>query len=186
MAFYEGILVVSYALNQEAIVTNNQKGSRPRVQKVFQDSKHVRIQVVAWLVQYQHVWLFQKNAQKCQTPTLSSREVLQAVGKLSAIKAQTFKQLCRALHLAVYQVTCLVLAKQFKNSPCLFCGKRINLLRKPAKFNGLSYLQETRRWVQLLCHQLKKRRLTSAVLAQNAIAVSRANEPLNMLDDVYL
>ena len=111
---------------------------------------------------------------------------MQAVGKLSTIKAQAFKQLRRALHLAVYQVTCLVLAQQFKNSPRLFCGKRINLLRKPTKFDGLAYLYQTRRWLQLLRHQFKKRRFTSAILAQNAIAVTWTNEPLDVLNDVYL
>ena len=179
-------MVIGNALNQETVMADYQKGSWPGIQQVFQDSKHVRIQVVAWLVQHQYVRLFQKDAQKCQTPTLATGEVLQAISELSAIKTQTFKQLRRALHFAVYQVTCLVLAKQFKNSPRLFCSKGINLLRKPAKFDGLAHLYQTRCRLQLLCHQLKKRRLTSAILAQNAIAVARANEPLDVLDDLCL
>ena len=147
MAVDEGILVVGDTLNQEAIMADNQKCSRPRIQKVFQDGQHIRVQIVAWLVQYQHVWLFQKNAQERQASTLATGEVLQAIGKLSAVKAQAFKQLCRTLHLAVYQVAGLVLAQKLKYRPGLFSGKRINLLRKPSKFDRLSYLHQTRGWL---------------------------------------
>ncbi len=76
MAVDEGILVVSHTLNQEAVMADDQ---RSRVQKVFEDGQIASI--VAWLVQYWHVWLFQKNAQQCQTPALATGGLVK-IGKL--------------------------------------------------------------------------------------------------------
>ncbi len=62
VAVYEGILVVSYAFNQEAVMADYQKRSRPR-KSSRSSGQACRIQVVPGS-EYQHVWLFQKDAQK--------------------------------------------------------------------------------------------------------------------------
>jgi hypothetical protein len=56
-----GELIVRDALEQVAVVRDNEQGARPGVEQVLHRNQHVGVEVVRWLVENQHVRLVQEN-----------------------------------------------------------------------------------------------------------------------------
>ena len=68
LALHESKLIVGHALHEISIVRNHQKRSRPAVKQIFKNGQHIGVQIIARLIKYQDVWLFEKR----QTSPLSA------------------------------------------------------------------------------------------------------------------
>ena len=71
-------MVVGHALHQIAIVRHHHERARPRVQQVLQNGEHVGVQVIAGLVEDEHVGFLQQDEQQLQTALLPAGEVADA------------------------------------------------------------------------------------------------------------
>ena len=71
-------LVVGHAFHQIAIVRHHNERARPRIEQIFQHGEHVSIEVVARLVENEHVGLFQQNEQQLQAALLAARQIVDA------------------------------------------------------------------------------------------------------------
>ena len=86
-------LLVGHALHQKAVVRHQNQRAGPAVQQVLDNRQHVGIQVVAGLVQDEHVGLVQDRQQQRQATALAARKIADAAPELLRRKAQTLAEL---------------------------------------------------------------------------------------------
>ena len=86
-------LLVGHALHQEAVVRHQNQRARPAVEQVLDNRQHVGIQVVAGLVQDEHVGLVQDCQQQRQATALTARKIADTTPELLRRKAQTLAEL---------------------------------------------------------------------------------------------
>ncbi len=101
LAVDDRILVVGHALHQVAVVRDEDQRPGPLVQQALHNREHVRVEVIARLVEHEHVGLLEQHAEQCQTAALAPGEVANVAGKVRPAKAQPLGELRGALGLAV-------------------------------------------------------------------------------------
>ena len=170
-------LLVGHALHQKAVVRHQDQRAGPAVQQVLDNREHVGIQVVARLVQDEHVGLVQNRQQQRQATALAARKIADAAPELLRRKAQTLAELLGRSLLAVDDVVLLIVAEHLADRVAHVGLELLELLRQHAKAHCLANLHAAARGFNLALDHVEQRRLTGAVLAQKAIAVARTNEP---------
>ena len=170
-------LLVGHALHEEAVVCHQNQRAGPAVEQVLDNREHVGIQIVAGLVQDEHVGLVQDRQQQRQATALAARKVADAAPELLRRKAQALAKLLGRSLLAVDDVVLLIVAEHFADRIAHVGLELLELLRQHAKTHRLADLHAAAKGRDLALNHAKQRRLAGTVLAQKAIAVARANEP---------
>ena len=177
MAIEQCPLLVGHALHQKAIVCHQDQRAGPAVQQVLDNREHVGIQVVARLVQDEHVGLVQNRQQQRQATALAARKIADAAPELLRRKAQALAELLGRSLLAVDNVVLLIVAEHLADRVAHVGFELLELLRQHAKAHCLANLHAAARGFNLALDHAEQRRLAGTVLAQQAIAVARTNEP---------
>ena len=170
-------LLVGHALHQKAVVRHQDQRAGPAVQQVLDNREHVGIQVVARLVQDEHVGLVQNRQQQRQATALAARKIADAAPELLRRKAQALAKLLGRSLLAVDDVVLLIVAEHLADRVAHVGLELLELLRQHAKAHCLANLHAAARGRNFALDHIKQRRLASAILAQKTIAVARTNEP---------
>ena len=72
LAVYERELVVADAVHEVAVVRDEQDRPRPGVEQVLEQHEHVGVEVVARLVEQQHVGLVEQDEHELQPAPLAA------------------------------------------------------------------------------------------------------------------
>ena len=170
-------LLVGHALHQEAVVCHQDQRAGPAVEQVLDNREHVGIQVVAGLVQDEHVGLVQDRQQQRQATALAARKIADAAPELLRRKSQALAELLGRSLLAVDDVVLLIVAEHLADRVAHVGLELLELLRQHAKAYRLANLHAAARGRNFALDHIKQRRLASAILTQKTIAVARTNEP---------
>ena len=170
-------LLVGHALHQEAVVRHQDQRAGPAVEQILDNRQHVGIQVVAGLVQDEHVGFVQDCQQQRQATALAARKIADAAPELLRRKAQALAELLGRSLLAVDDVVLLIVAEHLADRVAHVGLELLELLRQHAKAHCLANLHAAARGFNLALDHVKQCGLAGAVLAQQAIAVARTNEP---------
>ena len=170
-------LLVGHALHEETVVRHQGQRARPAVEQVLDNRQHVGIEVVAWLVQDEHVGLVQNRQQQRQATALAARKVADAAPELLRRKAQALAKLLGRGLLAVDDVILLIVAQHLADRVAHVGLELLELLRQHAKAHRLADLHAAAQGRNLALNHVEQRGLAGAVLAQKTIAVARTNEP---------
>ena len=149
----------------------------PAVEQILDNREHVGIQVVARLVQDEHVGLVQDRQQQRQTTALATRKIADTTPELLRRKAQTLAELLGRGLLAVDDVVLLIVTEYLADRVTHVGFELLELLRQHAKAHRLANLHTAARGRNFTLDHIEQRRLAGAVLAQQTIAVARTNEP---------
>ena len=71
-AAQDGVLVVGHALHEVAVVAHEDERAGPGVEQVLEHGEHVGVEVVAGLVEHEHVGLLHEDAQDRQATSLAA------------------------------------------------------------------------------------------------------------------
>ena len=170
-------LLVGHALHQKAVVRHQDQRAGPAVEQVLDNREHVGIQVVARLVQDEHVGLVQNRQQQRQATALAARKIADAAPELLRRKSQALAELLGRSFLAVDDVVLLIVAEHLANRVAHVGLELLELLRQHAKAHCLADLYTAARGFNLALDHVEQGRLAGAVLAQKSIAVARSDEP---------
>ena len=161
----EGKLIICYTLHQIAIMGNHQHRPGPAVEKILKNGQHIGVQVIARLIQYQYVGLFQQYAHNCKSARLPTGKVTYTAHKLPRIKAKTLQQTLRGIRLAINVIAVFILTQYLAYAPRLFICQGIHILCQKAKLYAFSDAYTALCWLYGSRHEFEKRRFTSAILA---------------------
>ena len=170
-------LLVGHALHQEAVVRHQDQRAGPTVQQILDNREHVGIQVVAGLVQDEHVGLVQDRQQQRQATALAARKIADAAPELLRRKAQALAKLLGRGLLAVDDVILLIVAQHLADRVAHVGLELLELLRQHAKAHCLANLHAAAKGRDLALNHVEQCGLAGAVLAQKTIAVARTDEP---------
>ena len=180
---HQGELVVGDALHEVAVVRDQKQRARPGVQQVLHHGQHVGVQVVAGLVEDQHVRLVQQDQHEGQTALLPAGQVLHRLVEVGALEAQLLQQLGGRHLLAVQHRATAVAADDLAHTVVAQFGQIVQMLRQHGETHGLADLHLAGvRALQTLDHA-QQRGLARAVLADDAVAVARADDPVHVVED---
>ena len=158
-------LLVGHALHQKAVVRHQNQRAGPAVEQVLDNREHVGIQVVARLVQDEHVGLVQNRQQQRQATALAARKIADATPELLRRKAQTLAELLGRSLLAVDDVVLFIVAEHLANRVAHEGLELLELLRQHAKAHCLANLHAAARGRNFTLDHIEQRRLASAILA---------------------
>ena len=170
-------LLVGHALHQEAVVRHQDQRAGPAVEQVLDNRQHVGIQVVAGLVQDEHIGLVQDRQQQRQATALAARKIADAAPELLRRKAQTLAELLGRGLLAVDDVVLLIVAEHLADRVTHVGLELLELLRQHAKAHRLADLHAAAQGRDLALNHVEQGRLAGTVLTQQTIAVARADKP---------
>ncbi len=181
-AVYERELVVGHALHEVAVVAHDEQRARPAVEQVLEHGEHVGVEVVAGFVEHEDVGLVEDDAEQRQAAPLAAREVRHEALELALVEAQALTELGGAEHLAADHIAALIAREDLEQAPILLVGEGVQVLAHPAELDRGADLDAAVRGGEAAGHELQQRRLAGAVLAEDAVAVAGADEPIDAVD----
>ena len=182
LAVDQRILVVSHALHEIAVVRDQKQRAGPSVEQVFHLREHVGVQIVARLVQDEHVRLVKQDEHQRKTTLLPARQVTHRLVKVIASKAEALEQLRRRGLLAVEHHAARIAADDLAHAVASQFHQVIEVLRQHGELHGLADLHTSRTRSERTLDHPQKRGLARAVLADDAEAVTRADNPRHVVE----
>ena len=179
-------LVVGHALHQIAIVRHHNERARPCIEQILQYGKHVSVEVVARLVENEHIRFFQKNEQQLQTALLAARQIIDTRIQVLRRKAEAFEQLGGRGFLSVDHNAALVAREHLGHAIFTQLIQLIKALRKHGELHGFADFHKARARTQRAVEHRKQRGFAGAVFTQNAIAVARPHVPVDMVEHRFV
>ena len=170
-------LLVGHALHEETVVRDQDERAGPTVQQVLHEREHIRIQVVAGLVQDEHVRLLQNSEQQRQAALLTTGKILDAAPHLLLREAEALKELLGARFLALHHHIALATGEHLSNRIVLDGLQLIELLGEDAEAHRGPDLHATAARAELTLDDVEQRGLARAILAQQAVPIAGADEP---------
>ena len=161
---------------------HEQERAGPVVEQVLHHGEHVGVEVVAGLVEDEHVGLVEQHAHEREPPRLAAGEVADGRVELALVEAQALEELLGRVLLAADDVAPLIAAQELAHAPVELVGEQVDVLRQDAELDRLADLDVPARGGLLAVEQAQERRLAGAVLAEDAIAVARTYEPVDVVD----
>ena len=149
----DGELVVGHALHEVAVVRDQKQRARPAVQQVLHRGQHVGVQVVARLVEDEHVRLVQQDEHERQPALLTARQVAYRLVQIGTREAQLLQQLAGRHLLAVQHRAAAVAAHHLPHAVVAEARQVVQVLRQHGETHRLPYLHQTgARLLQTLDH----------------------------------
>ena len=179
-------LVVGHAFHQIAIVRHHDKRARPRIEQIFQHGEHIGVEVVARLVENEHIGFFQKNEQQLQTALLATRQIVDARIQMLRRKAQALEQLGGRGFLAVDHNAALMARKHLGHAIFAQLIQLVKTLREHGELHGFADFHKARARAQRPVEHRQQRGFARAVFAQNAVAVARPHMPVDMVEHRFV
>ena len=164
-------------------MAHDEHRARPGVEQVLHHGEHVGVEVVAGLVEHEHVGFVEKHAEQRKAPLLPAREIVHEVGEFPLVKAELFEELRRALRLAIDDIAVPIAAEDLEHAPVSPLGEAVEVLGHPAEADRLADLDRAGRRLELARHEGEERRLARAVGAEDAETVSGTHDPRDVVDD---
>ena len=149
----------------------------PAVQQVLHEGEHVGVQVVAGLVQDEHVGLLQDGEEQRQPALLTAREIFDATPHLLLREAQALEQLLGARLLPLHHHIALSAGEHLADRVVLDGLELVELLGEHAEAHRGPDLHAAATGAEFALDHVEQRGLTRAVLAQQAVAIAGADEP---------
>ena len=180
LAVDESELVIGYALHEIAVVGDQKQRARPAIQQAFHSGQHVSVQVVAGLVQDEHVGLVQQNEHESQSALLAAGQIAHGLVLVVLREAQALQQLARGHFLAVEHSAARVARDHLTHTVVAQLGELIQMLRQHSEAHGLANFHAAAIKRLQSLNNAQQRGLADAVLAHNAVAIAGADDPVHI------
>ena len=182
LTIHQGELVVGHALHEVAVVRDQKQRAGPAIQQVLHHSQHVGVQVVARLVEDEHVGLVQQNQHQGKTALLAAGQVAHRLVEVGTREPQLLQQL-RGRHLfAVEHGAATVTADNLAHAIVAEARKVVQMLRQHGEPHGLANLHAPGRGRLQALNHTQQRGFARTVFTHNAIAVTRADDPVHIIE----
>ena len=171
------VLVVGCALYEVAVVAHRYQRPRPAVQQILHRGQHVGVQVVAGLVEHQHVGFVEQDQKQLEAPPLTARQVAHSRVQLVAGKAHPLEQ-GRGRKLAALHLVVGLVAREHHAHHVVFYGcELVEILREGGELHRAPHLHMSQGRAQRGVQQRKQRGFARPVLAEDAYALPGPDVP---------
>ena len=182
LAVDQRILVVGHALHEIAVVRDQKQRAGPSVEQVFHLREHVGVQIVARLVQDEHIRLVEQDEHQRKASLLPARQVAHWLVQVIAGEAEALEQLRGRGLLAVKHHAARIAANDLAHAVASQFYQVIEVLRQDRELHGLADLHAARARGERALDHPQKRGLARTVLADNAEAVAGADDPRHVVE----
>ena len=183
LAVDEGELVVGHAFHEVAVVGDEQECARPAVEQALHRRKHIGVQVVSRLVQDEHVRLIQQNEHERQPALLAAGQVAHRLVLIVLREPEPFQELSRRHLLAVEHRAPRVARDHLAHPVVAELAQLVQMLRQHGETHGLADFHAPGIERLQPLDDAQKRCLADAVGAHNAVAIARADDPVDVVQD---
>ena len=183
LAIDEGELMVGHALHEVAVVGDEQKRARPAVEQALHGGQHVGVQIVAGLVQDEHVGLVEQDEHEREPPLLATRQVAHRLVLIVLREAQALEQLARGHLLTVEHGATRVAGDHLAHPVVAELRQLVQMLGEHREAHGLTDLHPPPIERLEALDDAQKRGLADAVGAHDAVAVPGPDDPVHIVQD---
>ena len=182
LAVDQGELVVGDALHQVAVVRDQKQRARPAVEQSLDRRQHVGVQIVARLVEDEHVGLVEQDEHQGKAALLTARKILDRLVEVVARELQPLQKLGGCHGLAVEHRTAPEAPDNLAHAVAAVFHQLVEMLRQDGEPHRFADLHRAGIGCLKPLDRAQQRGLAHAVAADDAVAVTWPDDPIEPVE----